>query len=222
MSNEESIAAKLDESFVELMIRELAGQSADRSEDGLSASWHGDEVSEARADPAGSSPDLLEWPADAGSGAVQEDTGSERFDRPQPGRKSSESPPCGETPIVPPQVKQGKPVAPSAKRREPKRAGSSRLLLRVAEPDQMERVVRLGEKPLILGRGRDCDVVLVDTGVSRQHLRIDLREDCVMVEDLKSRNGTLINDHPVQGQEAFPGDVIRIGRTLIRIQDAGE
>lgn len=43
---------------------------------------------------------------------------------------------------------------------------------------------------LILGRRRDCDVVLSDPGVSRRHARLFFRDGSWVLEDLDSTNGT--------------------------------
>jgi DNA-binding NtrC family response regulator len=45
---------------------------------------------------------------------------------------------------------------------------------------------------IVIGRGRDCDVVLDHPKVSRQHLRLGLGPRCAIV-DLGSRNGTLVH-----------------------------
>lgn len=47
---------------------------------------------------------------------------------------------------------------------------------------------------LIIGRSRTCDVVINDEAISRRHVRIFPREDDWYLEDLGSRNGTLVDD----------------------------
>ena len=49
----------------------------------------------------------------------------------------------------------------------------------------------LGEH--IVGRSLTSSVVLSDHGISRQHLRLVVKHDVVMIEDLKSGNGTFVN-----------------------------
>ncbi|MCA9266842.1 MAG: FHA domain-containing protein, partial [Planctomycetales bacterium] len=53
---------------------------------------------------------------------------------------------------------------------------------------------------IVLGRHPDCDVVIDVGAVSRQHARIVRAGASFLVEDLKSRNGTLLNEEPVSGQ----------------------
>lgn len=50
---------------------------------------------------------------------------------------------------------------------------------------------------LVIGRSRGCDLVLNDDAISRRHARLFLKGDVWFVEDLNSRNGTLLADQPV-------------------------
>ena len=63
----------------------------------------------------------------------------------------------------------------------------------------------------ILGRHPDCDIVLEIGAVSRQHARIVKVNDDYFVEDLHSRNGTLVNENVVEGrQKLSENDQLRI------------
>ncbi|MEE9603236.1 MAG: SpoIIE family protein phosphatase [Thermoguttaceae bacterium] len=53
----------------------------------------------------------------------------------------------------------------------------------------------------VLGRHPDCDIVLQSASVSRQHAKISKLGGNYYVEDLNSRNGTLLNDLPVNGRQ---------------------
>jgi len=46
---------------------------------------------------------------------------------------------------------------------------------------------------LLLGRGSNCDIIIPERQVSRQHSRIYPKQDSVFVEDLDSKNGTYVN-----------------------------
>lgn len=64
----------------------------------------------------------------------------------------------------------------------------------------------------VIGRDESCQIRLATSEVSRQHCRLVCEDDHVVVHDLSSRNGTLINDVAIHGQaELQPGDVLRIG-----------
>lgn len=56
-----------------------------------------------------------------------------------------------------------------------------------------------GEK-MILGRHPDCDIVLDVGAISRQHAQITASGNEFFVEDLHSRNGTLVNGQAIQGR----------------------
>ncbi len=63
----------------------------------------------------------------------------------------------------------------------------------------------------ILGRSPECDVVLEAGAVSRQHARIVRRGDELLLEDLKSRNGTYLNGQLVsQPTGLSDSDMLRI------------
>ncbi len=59
-----------------------------------------------------------------------------------------------------------------------------------------ERLV-LDAGRVLIGRHPDCDVVLDAASVSRQHCAIEVRDGTATVEDLRSRNGTLLNGAPL-------------------------
>ncbi len=66
----------------------------------------------------------------------------------------------------------------------------------------------------VIGRSRDCDIVLEDAGVSRRHAEIRPTGDGWAVQDLGSTNGVLVNGRALQGiAELTAGDRIEIGST---------
>jgi len=68
----------------------------------------------------------------------------------------------------------------------------------------------------LIGRDAACDVVLSETAVSRQHVRIERRPDRWLLRNL-SANGTLLNKKPVDEAVLADGDEIRIGaKTRLR------
>ncbi len=72
---------------------------------------------------------------------------------------------------------------------------------------------------LTFGRGSDNDIVLDDTQVSRNHARLIRHGDEVIIEDLGSTNGTLINGKPVVGQHVLqPADIISIGSSVFGVK----
>ena len=68
---------------------------------------------------------------------------------------------------------------------------------------------------MLIGRGTECDLVLPERQVSRQHLRIKLVDDQYWVEDLNSKNGTWVNGQPLKGERPLQdGDEIQIAMAV--------
>jgi hypothetical protein len=66
----------------------------------------------------------------------------------------------------------------------------------------------------VLGRSRECDIVLDDAGVSRRHAQISPTEDGWVLSDLGSTNGVRVNDRALRGtHELRLGDRIEMGAT---------
>jgi pSer/pThr/pTyr-binding forkhead associated (FHA) protein len=79
---------------------------------------------------------------------------------------------------------------------------------------------------VVIGRGEESDVVVLDADLSRRHLAFE-REDAneaVRVLDLGSKNGTRIGTLDVgeEGRFLRAGDVVSAGRTVFRLQDPAE
>jgi DNA-binding winged helix-turn-helix (wHTH) protein len=73
-----------------------------------------------------------------------------------------------------------------------------------------ELVLTPGEN--LLGRSTECQVSLGSSTVSRHHARIQLSEGRAMLEDLGSKNGTLLNGTKIDQAVALrDGDEIRLG-----------
>lgn len=72
------------------------------------------------------------------------------------------------------------------------------------------RVIPL-DREIIVGRSVRSDVQIDGDLVSRQHCRIWFEDDEWRFEDLKSRNGTLLNGERTESGLLRPGDVLMIG-----------
>ena len=64
---------------------------------------------------------------------------------------------------------------------------------------------------LILGRAPDCQVVLKDFGISRQHAKLIADPGGVRIMDLGSKNGTKINGNLVTQSPLREGDKFSLG-----------
>ena len=79
----------------------------------------------------------------------------------------------------------------------------------------------LGEVPIVLGRGSDCEIRINDHSVSRKHARIQPGADGYYAVDLQSTNGTYINDVPASMCRLKDGDYLRIGNCIYRFLMGG-
>ncbi len=70
----------------------------------------------------------------------------------------------------------------------------------------------LGKGTFVIGRSPSCNLTIKDPLVSRRHARITVGVDFAIIDDLGSRNGTLVNDEPVfDNRRLWHSDTIRIG-----------
>jgi serine phosphatase RsbU (regulator of sigma subunit)/pSer/pThr/pTyr-binding forkhead associated (FHA) protein len=73
--------------------------------------------------------------------------------------------------------------------------------------------IRPADGPLRIGRDPKCEVVLADLSVSRQHAQLHWEGSDLILEDLGSSRGTLVNGAPVKRCALKPGDVVCFGQS---------
>jgi hypothetical protein len=89
----------------------------------------------------------------------------------------------------------------------------------VAPPGTVATLVSEGvtttlTKPVsVLGRSRECEVVVADLNVSRRHAEIHLEAGTYWLVDLESTNGTMVNGKRVKRVKLESGDRIEVGST---------
>ena len=75
---------------------------------------------------------------------------------------------------------------------------------------------------IVLGSSSDCDVQLDEAGVSSRHAEIRLIDGkSLLLKDLDSKTGTLLNGEPVTETLLGSGDEIRIGTCRWMLQAPG-
>ena len=80
----------------------------------------------------------------------------------------------------------------------------------------------LGRATLVIGRDEGCPIQIVDDTVSRKHVEIrpDKRRKTYLIADLKSANGTLLNDHAIDTDRSLAdGDIIKLGGTELMFSE---
>lgn len=76
----------------------------------------------------------------------------------------------------------------------------------------------LGKHNVTIGRRRSNDLCLLDTGISREHARIEYKDGVYYLIDLGSTNGTFVNGARVSIRKIEPGDVIKLGATWLEFK----
>src|SRR5438132_2228704 len=72
---------------------------------------------------------------------------------------------------------------------------ASLTILKGGNPNQRIKLENGDE--FIMGRSPDCQVHIPNNAVSRQHAKIIRKPNGFYIEDLKSRNGTLVNNQAI-------------------------
>lgn len=81
---------------------------------------------------------------------------------------------------------------------------------------ELGRRIPLGAADVECGRVMQTDIPLDDDAVSRKHARFAWTGNSYIVNDLKSTNGTFVNDVNVRERTLVDGDQIKIGRTIFK------
>lgn len=72
--------------------------------------------------------------------------------------------------------------------------------------------------PVIIGRSPSSDIVIDEPYVSATHARFTLQGPALVLEDLGSTNGTLVNGHPLsQPVTLRDGDEVQVGDAIMRV-----
>lgn len=80
--------------------------------------------------------------------------------------------------------------------------------------EQLSRKTYMISGTEIIGRGHGATITIKAPAISRSHCRLKVHgNDEVLVKDLGSSNGTLVNDTPIRDEEMLVtvGDVIGVG-----------
>jgi putative nucleotidyltransferase with HDIG domain len=70
-----------------------------------------------------------------------------------------------------------------------------------------------------VGRVAQCEIHIDDQAVSRRHCSLSVRGADVVITDLESANGTFLNERQVKAGTARPGDLIRVGSTVLEYRN---
>ncbi|MEX0717789.1 MAG: SpoIIE family protein phosphatase [Planctomycetaceae bacterium] len=89
--------------------------------------------------------------------------------------------------------------------------------LTIVEGGAPGRILQLHEGRTVLGRHPQCQIILENAAVSRYHAQILESHGSFFVEDLRSRNRTLLNGEPIDGRvELHDADEIQVCDVRLR------
>ncbi len=83
----------------------------------------------------------------------------------------------------------------------------------------------LTQEEMVLGRDPSADLSILDQSISRKHAKVTKAGNKVLITDLGSQNGTLINDKKLKPNEPRPlakEDMIKLGSTVMKFLPQGE
>ena len=96
-------------------------------------------------------------------------------------------------------------------------------VLKLVKGGAVGQLIPLAGERVVLGRHPSCQIVLDNAAVSRHHAQILESHGTHYLEDLRSRNGTQLNDGPVQGRiELHDGDEIHLCDYVFQFLDSSE
>ena len=92
--------------------------------------------------------------------------------------------------------------------------------LEVRVKDELTQTVQLVREEMLIGRSHECDIVLDEPYISRQHARIYFENDTYFIEDLKSEMGVTVNIKEISAKRALKNeDEIVLGSITITFLD---
>ena len=90
-----------------------------------------------------------------------------------------------------------------------------RAYLTVLAGSNVGEMYRLEGDETVIGRANGVHIRLNDDGISRRHARVYRQGSQILIEDLKSANGTMVNGEAVMRHALQDGDKVRLGTTTI-------
>jgi hypothetical protein len=148
---------------------------------------------------------LSDEPASTVAGTTRMDPGSSGAPRPSGAPAATAEQPITRTHAMP-RVPAGRPSSYGNRTEAPPAA-----VMRPLVGDLAGREFPISKTLLSIGRGLDNDLVIDDPRVSRHHAQVTFRHSHYLLRDLRSTNGTFVNDQPVEAVVLASGDVVSIG-----------
>jgi von Willebrand factor type A domain/FHA domain len=117
---------------------------------------------------------------------------------------------------------------------------SETVVARLSSTEEfLEKTITLQEKPILLvtagasvgqvfnlslesvtsiGRAKANDIILEDVAISSQHCRVRPENGSFVVHDLRSTNGTFLNERRITRSPLASGDILKVGETSLQFR----
>jgi len=94
--------------------------------------------------------------------------------------------------------------------------GESKAYLTVIAGPQSGEMIPIEKETLVMGRDDECDLKILDSGISRTHARVSRVDDTTFsIEDMNSTNGVFIDGVRIKIYQLREGDRIQVGASTI-------
>lgn len=90
--------------------------------------------------------------------------------------------------------------------------------LRVRRPGAVPQLFMLGQGQSVLGRSPECSLVLEDDSVSRRHAMVERQGQDILIRDLGSANGLVLNGRRVESAVLRPGETVLLGEVEVSLE----
>lgn len=99
--------------------------------------------------------------------------------------------------------------------KNPAEAGTHYRFLCMTGPSK-GKVYYLTGKRIVIGRGENVDIQIVDAKMSREHAELSFSDNGYTITDLGSENGIVVNDTKVKQKKLADSEKIVIGQTVFK------
>jgi two-component system, cell cycle response regulator len=99
-------------------------------------------------------------------------------------------------------------------------AASGPPCLVIISGDDMGRRFELGNQEVSIGRGENCTICVNTDQVSRKHATVQCVLGKYYLVDMRSTNGTFVNEQKVERAKLLDGDQIRVGKTVLKYTES--
>lgn len=99
--------------------------------------------------------------------------------------------------------------------KNPAEAGTHYRFLCMTGPNK-GKVYYLTGKRIIIGRGENADIQIVDVKISREHAELSFSDNGYTITDLGAQNGIVVNDTKVKQKKLADAEKVVIGQTVFK------